>query len=148
MKKVTKNKTNNKGFTLVELIIVIAIIAMLIAMIAPNLTSFLDTASEATMNANAKTAYTSVNAWVTQQRVAGVALPDASTTPVLVKLNGSNLKVTFQDGSTCAAYEPIATLFNAGEFSDISALEIYATDDYKVTKVVWYEGTPCVTYPQ
>ena len=71
MKRMKKLQKNNKGFTLVELIIVVAIIAMLIAMIAPNLTSFLDTASDTTLKANAKTAYTSVNTWLTQQRVAG-----------------------------------------------------------------------------
>ena len=34
-------KTNNKGFSLIELIIVIAIMAVLVAIIAPNLTKYL-----------------------------------------------------------------------------------------------------------
>lgn len=34
-------KTNNKGFSLIELIIVIAIMAILVAIIAPNLTKYL-----------------------------------------------------------------------------------------------------------
>ena len=149
MKKVRENKTDNKGFTLVELIIVIAIIAMLIAMIAPNLTSFLDTASETTMNANAKTAYTSANAWVTQQRVAGVALSGTTDDkPVLIKLSGSALAVTYRDGSASTEYEPLANLFNAGEFKDTTALEIWTTSDYKVTKVTWYEGSESANYPQ
>lgn len=39
MKKIMK--TDNKGFSLIELIIVIAIMAVLIALIAPNLTKYL-----------------------------------------------------------------------------------------------------------
>ena len=34
-------KMNNKGFSLIELIIVIAIMAILVAIIAPNLTKYL-----------------------------------------------------------------------------------------------------------
>lgn len=152
MKNVRKNKTNNKGFTLVELIIVIAIIAMLIAMIAPNLTSFLDTASETTLKANAKTAYTSVNAWVTQQRVAGVSLDTiADGNPLIIRLSGDTLELTTLNGGTYnnqSNYASLLNLFNAGEFKDTTVLEIWTTSDYKVPKVIWYEGSESATYPE
>lgn len=41
-------KTNNKGFSLIELIIVIAIMAILIAIIAPNLTKYLGKSKDKT----------------------------------------------------------------------------------------------------
>ena len=46
-------KTNNKGFSLIELIIVIAIMAVLVAIIAPNLTKYLGSSKEKTDQKNA-----------------------------------------------------------------------------------------------
>lgn len=45
-------KTNNKGFSLIELIIVIAIMAVLVAIIAPNLTKYLGKSKENTDEKN------------------------------------------------------------------------------------------------
>lgn len=45
-------KTNNKGFSLIELIIVIAIMAVLVAIIAPNLTKYLGKSKKNTDNKN------------------------------------------------------------------------------------------------
>lgn len=44
--KMRKSKYNNQGFSLVELIIVVGIMAVLLAVIAPNLTKYLGTAKE------------------------------------------------------------------------------------------------------
>lgn len=49
MKKITKN---NKGFSLIELIIVIAIMAVLVAIIAPNLTKYLGKSKASTDKKN------------------------------------------------------------------------------------------------
>ena len=46
-------KTNNKGFSLIELIIVIAIMAVLVAIIAPNLTKYLGKSKDNTDTKNA-----------------------------------------------------------------------------------------------
>lgn len=145
-------RENNKGFTLVELIIVVAIIAMLIAMIAPNLTSFLDTATNTTMSANAKTAYTSVNAWVTQQRVAGVSLENiGASNPLVIRLksDGSALQVTTLQGNytKMKTYEQMLTLFNAGEFGTDTELHVWFTSNYTVPKVTWCENGDSATYP-
>lgn len=66
MKKLMKKLKEKKGFTLIEMIIVIAIIAILIALIAPNLQKYLNTAKQTTVNAAAKTIYTSANTYLVE----------------------------------------------------------------------------------
>ena len=51
------NKSNKKGFTLAELLIVVAIIAVLVAIAIPVFTSQLEKAREATDLANIRAAY-------------------------------------------------------------------------------------------
>ena len=53
-------KKNNKGFTLAELLIVVAIIAVLVAIAIPVFTSQLEKSREATDMANVRSAYAEV----------------------------------------------------------------------------------------
>lgn len=53
-----KNRQNKKGFTLMELVVVIAILAVLGLMLYPQVTKYLDSAKKTTAVANARTAYT------------------------------------------------------------------------------------------
>ena len=53
-------KMNNKGFTLAELLVVVAIIAVLVAISIPVFTSQLEKAKEATDLANIRSAYAEV----------------------------------------------------------------------------------------
>lgn len=55
-------KTNKKGFTLAELLVVVAIIAVLVAIAIPIFTSQLEKAREATDAANIRAAYAEVMA--------------------------------------------------------------------------------------
>ena len=57
-----KKKMNKKGFTLAELLIVVAIIAVLVAISIPIFTSQLEKAREATDQANIRSAYAEVQA--------------------------------------------------------------------------------------
>ena len=50
-------RTNKKGFTIVELVIVIAVIAILAAVLIPNLSRLVDKANESKAMQNAKNAY-------------------------------------------------------------------------------------------
>lgn len=55
-------KTNKKGFTLAELLVVVAIIAVLVAIAIPIFSSQLEKAREATDAANLRAAYAEVSA--------------------------------------------------------------------------------------
>lgn len=57
LKAMLKRKNNKKAFTLIELIVVIAIIGVLVAILVPTMNGFVDDAKEATCLANARTGY-------------------------------------------------------------------------------------------
>ena len=59
-------KTNNKGFSLIELIIVIAIMAVLVAIIAPNLTKYLGSSKEKTDKKNADEIASQIQTCITE----------------------------------------------------------------------------------
>lgn len=88
-------KMNNKGFSLIELIIVIAIMAILVAIIAPNLTKYLG---------KSKTKTDQKNLDEVKQQVQN-AISDASTDEVTVptgtiKVSASGSTVTVTGGNT------------------------------------------------
>lgn len=59
------NRRNKKGFTLTELIIVIAILAILAAILVPLMVGYLDEAKQAVADANARTLYSAAAAAAT-----------------------------------------------------------------------------------
>ena len=65
-----KNR-NLKGFTLIELIIVIAIVAVLTAILVPTFIHYINESKLATANANAKQVYTATQNYCTSCKSAG-----------------------------------------------------------------------------
>lgn len=59
-------KTNNKGFTLVELIVVLVILAILAAILVPALLGYIDKAREKQITTNAEAAYVAAQALATE----------------------------------------------------------------------------------
>lgn len=103
-------KMNKKGFTLAELLIVVAIIAVLVAIAIPVFTSQLENSREATDAANIRSAYAEVVA-------AGLADPAATFTKTVTlkqqdktKWNNTSLAAETIAGITISSITPADTI--------------------------------------
>lgn len=94
-----KKKNNKKGFTLAELLIVVAIIAVLVAISIPIFTSQLEKAREATDLANLRAAYAEqITALLTWD--GKTAIPDITVTAKQVQDNWqTNNSATYNIGN-------------------------------------------------
>ena len=74
---------NKKGFTLVELVVVIAIIGVLAAILVPTMMSYIRKAKLKSANSNAKIVFNTVNAVVTDMQCEGKDIDVQSCTAVV-----------------------------------------------------------------
>lgn len=92
-----KKTTNNKGFSLIELIIVIAIMAVLVAIIAPNLTKYLGSSKTKTDDKNLDEVKQQVLNAISDAQTNDVTVPTGSIT---LQASGSTVTVTNGDGGS------------------------------------------------
>lgn len=143
MQKLRKSAKEKKGFTLIELIIVIAIIAILIALIAPNLVKFLSTAKSTSVDANAKTAYTSVQTYLTEQETAGTTVAKAD---YVITSDGTDISIS-KGGTATTDVDGLKSYFNAKELKG-ATVTAKVGDNNTLTSVKWEESDQEGNYPK
>ncbi len=96
MKKIMK--TDNKGFSLIELIIVIAIMAVLIALIAPNLTKYLGSSKKTADDKNLDEVKKQIESCIADAATKGI---DVAAGKMTIKGDGSSaVTITGTGGGT------------------------------------------------
>ena len=108
--------SNKKGFTLVELVVVIAIIGVLAAILVPSMMGYVKKSRLKTANGNAKTAYNGVSEYIADLETQG------------------NLKSADSTGAKAAAESELATNGESGKgvvWNNVNGADL--ADNSKVT---------------
>ena len=113
-------KTNNKGFSLIELIIVIAIMAELVAIIAPNLTKYLGSSKTSADTKNLDEIQSTLNTCITDYEMSN---------STLVTTTGSAGALTVTWGSSGSSLSTANASFKAIVDSAIDATKCQSKED-------------------
>lgn len=151
MQKLREKLKNKKGFTLVEMIVVLAIIGILIALIAPNMARIIKDGQETSDAAKAKTALTAAQAFGTRQIANGHAVkPTAALVPTgdgafVVELTNVAMKGAYVTGTTPTADEFMNNSGNAYLNTNVVSgddhLYVYISKEGAAMGIVYVNGT-------
>lgn len=141
-----KKKLNNKGFSLVELIIVIAIMAVLIGVLAPQYLKYVNNSKIATDVSNADVIRSAVNACIADGKLTGttVTIADGTTPPAgtpstdsdyVMQTIGTKIVTKYKTGASyIVTYSPDAGVTKVEYKEGSNTYEVYPTDNFSALK--------------
>lgn len=132
-------KTNNKGFSLVELIVVIAIMAVLVVVLAPQFTKYVERSRNSTDSQNATAIVTAVQVWASETDI------PAGETPLAADATGTTVTIAAAGGTSAVAGSNSAAITDALEnagltLTDINCVSQTAWTSYTITFTVSADG--------
>lgn len=150
--KIRKMK-NQKGFTLVELIVVLVILAILAAMLVPALTGYIDKANDQKIKAATRQVVMAAQTEVSE------AYASKTLKETTITIEGKDVTYSENAGTeTDVSGKKIVKLAEVGTFdstdkltgltNSISKIEITYTANGHVSKVVLTQGTKTCTYTE
>ncbi|MDR0822089.1 MAG: type II secretion system GspH family protein [Oscillospiraceae bacterium] len=132
---------SRKGFTLVELIVVIAIIAVLASILVPLMGGYLNDANRQSNALTAKNAGTMISAAVTSaSQKGGTVTALVSNTP-----KASNTTITLENGATAVSIASIANLTKGSLFAAAQSATDVLSGTTVYTLQVWYSPSAIIT---
>lgn len=143
-----KKNQKNKGFSLVELIVVIAIMAVLVAVLAPQFTKYIDQSRKSNDAATVSGIVTAVQVGIAD--TTNYNIPEATYTITLTTKNALDVKVVANDGGTVSANaktEMEKAIKDA--CGDLSGLKITSSnweENQVVVTIKYVNGAVTVTY--
>ncbi len=129
------NKKSKKGFTLIELIVVLAILVVLAAIALPTFNGLIEDSKEKVANANARTVYTAARAYqaVNPGEITGTAFTDGQKGSVVAYLGagfGDGDDTTTSDNNASVQITKITVA--SGEITKVEVSSDGETGIYEV----------------
>lgn len=148
MQKLREKLKNKKGFTLVEMIVVLAIIGILIALIAPNMARIIKDGQETSDAAKAKTALTAAQAYGTRQVSAGqtVVVPAAGNAitggngAFAIELTDANMKAVYSGSADDFMTNTGDAYLNTNVVKGADHLYVYISKEGAAMGIVYTNG--------
>lgn len=126
--RIKKSGKNKKGFTLIELIVVLVIISILAAIMVPSLTKWIDKANEKQIVVDARTVYLAAQTVVSEQYGLGDPVGDTLIMGSSAGDEGAGFEATELADLDAGSYE---AEFNIVDNKVVSGT--YTTEDYIAT---------------